>query len=254
VSAFEIVPGVGVPNFQYESRSANSVLGTADKGKTIDITAAITQTFEADETLGDGWWVILRNKTTNGSTVVTLDPAGSETIDGQTTVKLYSGEARVIYCNGAGGNFNSLQLEPGYVYQELTGLTLITATTEGGATTLVTAPDVVCDGATKVIVEGYFPYADSPGGGTNRGTFFALYADVDGGGAASIGKLGDIFLTLSGAYRQITTVRREYVPSAGTYSFSIRAWATTASLASVGGGAGGSGNYMPAFIKVTIRK
>lgn len=106
--------GAGVPDFQYESRSSNTILGTADKGKTIDITAAITQTFEADETLGDGWWVILRNATDDGTTVVTLNPAGTETIDGLTTVTMYSGEARMIFCNGAGGNFNSVLLEGGF--------------------------------------------------------------------------------------------------------------------------------------------
>jgi hypothetical protein len=106
--------GGGVPSLEYETRSSNTILGTADKGKTIDITATITQTFEADETLGDGWWVILRNATDNGTTVVTLNPAGTETIDGLTTVTMYSGEARLIYCNGSGGNFNSVLLEGGF--------------------------------------------------------------------------------------------------------------------------------------------
>lgn len=106
--------GGGVPDLQYESRSTNTILGTADKGKTIDITATITQTFEADETLGDGWWVILRNATDEGTVVVTLDPAGAETIDGLSTVTMYSGEARLIVCNGAGGNFNSVLLQGGF--------------------------------------------------------------------------------------------------------------------------------------------
>jgi hypothetical protein len=112
----EIAPqlGGGIPDLQYESRSSNTILGTADKGKVIDITATITQTFEADETLGDGWWVILRNATDEGTVVVTLDPAGSETIDGLTTVRMYSGEARLIVCNGAGGNFNSTLLQGGF--------------------------------------------------------------------------------------------------------------------------------------------
>jgi len=104
----------GVPDLQYETRSTNTILGVADKGKAIDITAAITQTFEADETLGDGWWVILRNATDNGTTVVVLNPAGAETIDGLSTVTMYSGEARLIVCNGAGGNFNSVLLQGGF--------------------------------------------------------------------------------------------------------------------------------------------
>jgi hypothetical protein len=106
--------GGGIPDLQYESRSSNTILGVSDKGKVIDITATITQTFEADETLGDGWWVILRNATDDGTVVVTLDPAGSETIDGLTTVRMYSGEARLIICNGSGGNFNSELLQGGF--------------------------------------------------------------------------------------------------------------------------------------------
>lgn len=112
----EIAPqlGGGIPDLQYESRSTNTILGVADKGKAIDITAAITQTFDADETLGDGWWVILRNATDDGTTVVVLNPAGTETIDGLTTVTMYSGESRLIMCNGSGGNFNSVLLEGGF--------------------------------------------------------------------------------------------------------------------------------------------
>lgn len=98
----------------YESRSSNTILGVADKGKIIDITATITQTFEADETLGDKWFVLLRNATDDGAIVVTLNPAGSETIDGLTTVTMYSGESRLITCNGAGGNFNSILLTGGF--------------------------------------------------------------------------------------------------------------------------------------------
>lgn len=103
-----------IENIQYESRSSNTILGIADKGKTIDITATITQTFEADETLGDGWWIILRNATDDGTVIVTLDPTGAETIDGLTTVIMYSGESRLIMCNGAGANFNSMLLTGGF--------------------------------------------------------------------------------------------------------------------------------------------
>ena len=104
----------GAAAVQYESRSSNTILGVADNGKVIDITAAITQTFEADETLGDGWSVTLRNATDEGTVVVTLNPDGSETIDGLTTVTMYAGETRQIICNGAGANFNSVMLQGGW--------------------------------------------------------------------------------------------------------------------------------------------
>src|SRR3970040_1361416 len=104
----------GSTDIQYEKRSSNIILGTVDKGKAIDITAEITQTFEADETLGDGWFVYLRNATDDGETLVTLNPAGAETIDGLSAVTMYSGEVRLIICNGAGANFNSVLLSGGF--------------------------------------------------------------------------------------------------------------------------------------------
>ena len=47
------VDAIGENAGGYETRSTNTILGVADNGKVIDITAAITQTLEADETLGD---------------------------------------------------------------------------------------------------------------------------------------------------------------------------------------------------------
>lgn len=99
-------------NGGYESRSTNTVLGAADDGKTIDLTAGITQTLTAAATLGAGWRVRVRNATTDGTTVVTLDPNGSETIDGVTTPRMYSGETRLIVCDGT--NFHSVMESGGF--------------------------------------------------------------------------------------------------------------------------------------------
>lgn len=104
--------GTGTGITSYESRSTNTILGTGDTGKVIDITAAITQTFTAAATLGSGWWVILRNATADGTTVVVLDPNSTETIDGVSTPMMYSGEARMIICDGS--NFHSILLEGGF--------------------------------------------------------------------------------------------------------------------------------------------
>ena len=127
----QVIVGGGAA-IEYESRSTNTILGTADNGKVIDITAAITQTFEADETLGDGWSVTLRNADDQGTVVITLNPAGSETIDGLTTLTMYAGETRQIICNGAGGNFNSVLLLGGFYRITATGTT--TFTLPSGAT------------------------------------------------------------------------------------------------------------------------
>lgn len=104
--------GGGSSGFTYETRSTNTILGVADKGKVIDITAAITQTFIAAATLGAGWSVILRNSSNDGTTVLTLDPNSTETIDGLSTAKMYSGEERLIMSDGT--NLKSIMLQGGF--------------------------------------------------------------------------------------------------------------------------------------------
>jgi hypothetical protein len=104
--------GGGVQDVDYESRSSNTKLVAADKGKSIDLTAAFSQTFDPAATLGAGWWVILRNATTDGTTVVTLDPNSTETVDALATPKMYSGESRLVVCDGTG--FHSTLLSGGF--------------------------------------------------------------------------------------------------------------------------------------------
>jgi hypothetical protein len=80
------------------SRSSNTILAVGDYGKTIVGTGTWTQTLTAAATLADGWWVEFRN---DGTGIITIDPNGSETIDGLTTINLYPGEGCVIGCSGS---------------------------------------------------------------------------------------------------------------------------------------------------------
>jgi hypothetical protein len=79
-------------------RTANTVIGVSDKNSLIDITSGtFTQTFTAAATLGSGWFLYLKN---SGTGDITLDPAGSELIDGLTSFVMYPGEVRLIQCDG----------------------------------------------------------------------------------------------------------------------------------------------------------
>lgn len=81
-----------------EARSSNTILSHGDHGKVIKATSTFSQTFTAAATLGDGWWCAIRN---DGTGVITLDPNGSETINGSTTIALNPGEALTVFCDGS---------------------------------------------------------------------------------------------------------------------------------------------------------
>lgn len=98
------------PSVPRSARTSNTILAAADKGSLIDITSGtFTQTFTAAATLGSGWYCYIRN---SGTGDVTLDPNASETIDSLATYIMYSGECRLIQCDGSG--FNTVVIHPFY--------------------------------------------------------------------------------------------------------------------------------------------
>jgi len=80
------------------ARTSNTALAAANKGNLIDITSGtFTQTFDACSSLGNGWFAYIDN---SGTGDITLDPDGSETIDGLTSYIMYPGEVRLVQCDG----------------------------------------------------------------------------------------------------------------------------------------------------------
>lgn len=83
-------------------RTSNTILGAADQSNLIDITSGtFSQTFDAAATLGDGWFVYLKN---SGTGVITLDPNASELIDGSATLALNPGFMALVTCSGTALN------------------------------------------------------------------------------------------------------------------------------------------------------
>jgi|694.fasta_scaffold18890_9 hypothetical protein len=107
------------PTVVRSARTSDTVLGTADVSKLIDITSGtFSQTFTAAATLGNGWFCYIQN---SGTGYVTLDPSGSETItrDGVafTTWVLWPQESALIVCDGTG--FYYTNLKKGQIVQTL---------------------------------------------------------------------------------------------------------------------------------------
>lgn len=96
-------PGLGGRAWRTQSKAANYTILPADNMTLIACTTAITLSFSAVATLGNGFFCTVL--ATSGSVI--LDPNGSETIDGVATVTVEDDTMVDVFCTG-GGLFTSL--------------------------------------------------------------------------------------------------------------------------------------------------
>jgi hypothetical protein len=122
----------------------------------------------------------------------------------------------------------------------------ITATTEGGATSVIAGNSVTYDG-TRVKIEFYAPeIVYVSGTGTNKVTAVFL-RDSTVVGQAVILESGTSFLNGEGVKAECFDT-----PSAGAHTYAVKAFAAATSPSyTVKAGAGGSGSLVPAFLRVT---
>lgn len=89
-------------------RTSNYQLVAADFGRLVDCTSgSFTVSTLSAAVLGAGWFCWVQN---SGSGSITIDPAGTETIDGQTTDTLLSGQFLRIVSDGT--NFFTMDSQP----------------------------------------------------------------------------------------------------------------------------------------------
>lgn len=132
-------------------------------------------------------------------------------------------------------------------YKEITAdVTGITATTEAGAATVVTGDAVHCDGS-RVRVEFFAPeIVHVAGSGTNK-LIVVFLRDTTVIGQATILDTGSTFTNGSAANAVCFDA-----PVLGSHTYEVKAFsAATSPNYTVKAGAGGSGNLVPAFLRVT---
>lgn len=82
-----------------QSKSGNYTVVLTDRSTLINFSAAATCSLTAAATLGSKFGFRLTNSTT--SAIVVVDPNGSETINGSSTLSIAGGEAWDIFCDGS---------------------------------------------------------------------------------------------------------------------------------------------------------
>lgn len=90
------------------SRSSNTILAEADRGKLLIATGSYTQTLTAAATLGDGWAI---DVIVDAGATLVIDPNSSETIDGAATKTIVGPAQGRLVCNGT--LFRTLGLDNG---------------------------------------------------------------------------------------------------------------------------------------------
>lgn len=115
----------------YGSTNANITLLRADLGRFLDITGGtITVSYAAVATLGDGWYVWVRNLA--GSGAATHDPNGAELINGAASITQAVGDLWLVFVTG--GAFKAVQVASQSVTNAVNATNATTATTAGTCT------------------------------------------------------------------------------------------------------------------------
>jgi hypothetical protein len=146
---------------------------------------------------------------------------------------------------GGGSSTTSPGAELDYV--EKTSDTTITATTEGTSQAWVTGNSITLDGATSVLVYLYSPIIDTEN--TASGELRIVLYD----GATVLGEIARYRTSAAGDTLRdpLFVVRKLVTPSNGTHQYIGKAYNSAVGNGIVRGAVGGSGTYMPAFVRVT---
>lgn len=138
------VSSASSPTLKRSVRTSNAQLSASDLNTIIDIlSGTFTQTFTAAATLGANWYCYIHN---SGKGVITLDPNGSEKINGCNSIKVMPGERYLVFSTGS--DFVAVKTGSG----ELKSSQAITTVTTVAVTSSTNAPAIVPLDATRALI------------------------------------------------------------------------------------------------------
>ena len=158
------------PTLAIDNKTSAYTVVSGDLGKIIEFTGtgAVTASLTSASTLGAGWYAYIRSNKTTGS--ATIDPDGSETIEGATTLSVKRGQTVKIVSDGTNWLVTESDFPRGFSYDNANNATAANATGSGAV--------AIGYGATASGGYNFAAGASSAGAGASAGT---------GGGAVSLG-------------------------------------------------------------------
>lgn len=130
-----------------------------------------------------------------------------------------------------------------YAYTELSSNVTVSGTTPAAANSVIDGPSISLDGSTKVRIEFFVPYATTTSGSAE--IYLHLWD-----GAVDLGAIGYLVTgTTVGAIPLL--VARYLTPSAGSHSYEVRAYRTTANWTLRAGTAFGASTLPPGYLRVS---
>jgi hypothetical protein len=176
--------GGGSSTLVFNNQTAAYTVVAGDLEKIINCTAnTFTVSLTAAATLGSGFNAVIWN---TGTGVITIDPNGSETIDGLATATLYPNQGFQVVCNGT--NWNSGDTKRLALYSEnIPSGTFSTLALASGLASVAIGGRATST-ATRSLALGYFTNATSIGAtaiGQNSGNLGSQA--VTGSGAMALG-------------------------------------------------------------------
>jgi len=151
--------------------------------------------------------------------------------------ELTDGSETTLHSHAGGGGVTELY------YGEKTSVTGVTATVEASADTHIAGASVAYDGS-EVCIEFYSP-SGQPQATANCILYIVLFED-----GSPIGVLSEVRTGNNSSMSAPIFARRFMTPSAASHTYSIRAY-TTSGTSYLYGGAGGAGNRMPSYLRIT---